>query len=481
MGFKRAVRFDESLAVHSGNVRRIFTRIFGEESDGATPIGHETPVRATPGVRAPGTDSVPPVLRQLLDSVAKSEPVSEISESGLETLRMLADRAPHFAEMLAAHPSLAASLERQETGGARDYAAELGSAADSETAFRGKLAALRRTWSRMILEIAVLDIGRRIDVRTAKAMQTALAEASIDVALRVAAEESRARFGGDADGTGYAVLGLGKLGGRGVDYGSDLDVVIVHDDDVGPDSSERHSRMVEIFTEVLGGVTREGHLYRIDLRLRPNGKSGPAAVGRSKIEEYFRTHAAVWEWLAYVKVRHAGGDRALGEWVEGNLRATIYRRAAELGPSELAAQTRSVRDRLEKERSSLSTAKEIDIKFGAGGLLDVYFATRFLQLRGGIPEEGEDRSTKAALDSLLRLGLLGTEDHEALAFGYALLSDIDHTVRLAVGRSTRVSLANHEAMRAICRQTGFEDPEALKDALDSARRRVRAAFLNVVS
>jgi glutamate-ammonia-ligase adenylyltransferase len=118
----------------------------------------------------------------------------------------------------------------------------------------------------------------------------------------------------------------------------------------------------------------------------------------------------------------------------------------------------------------------IDIKYGAGGMLDVNFATRYLQLRDNVPDEGRDRSTRAMLEKLRDCRSLSPEDYAVMFEGYELLRAIDHQLRLIVGRSTRLPAADHPALRDTARQLNYGTADELTEALSSHMKLIRAAF-----
>jgi glutamate-ammonia-ligase adenylyltransferase len=195
-----------------------------------------------------------------------------------------------------------------------------------------------------------------------------------------------------------------------------------------------------MFTNVISSITRDGHLYRVDLRLRPYGSDGPLVISRNGIIDYFRKHAAIWELLAYVNLRAVGANLELASKCESELRNAIHERAASIDPADLAAETRSIRDKLEKQKRSPRTG-EIDIKFGAGGLLDIYFSARYLQLRFGRIAGVPIRSTSDFLRFLTENRRHTTDINElrTLQSGYDYLTSLDHSLRLFVGRSAVLS------------------------------------------
>src|SRR5205085_3349250 len=231
-------------------------------------------------------------------------------------------------------------------------------------------------------------------------VQTSLAAASINVALRVARREPARRFGRLAAGPRLAALGLGRLGSGGMDYGSDLDLILVYDPAAaspveGLTHEQAYARLVELLVVALSNLTRDGHLYRVDLRLRPDGRNGALASSSQAFTSYLRERADIWEWLAYVKLRAVAGDLEFGRDVERRAREAVHEAARASDGARLRAETRRVRERLERERAGHGAARAAnretsavgpaaratDIKYGPGGMLDVYFAVRYLQLR----------------------------------------------------------------------------------------------------
>ncbi len=139
-----------------------------------------------------------------------------------------------------------------------------------------------------------------------------------------------------------------------------------------------------------------------------------------------------------------------------------------------------MRERLERERAARA-GRFIDIKFGAGGMLDVYFAARYLQLRDDVRDEGDDRSTPATLARLRERGSLDAETHRALAGGYTTLRALDHSLRLVAGRTARVpAAADHPLVADLARALSFDPPSALLESLRARMAEVRAAYERVM-
>lgn len=438
-------------------------------------------------LRAAASSSLNPrralqLTARIASSLDKSTIRDELTVENLCALVRLCGASEFFGEMLASNPSLIKALAEREAGEIkRDYRAELRAAVESEENFRKELAALRRTWAGLLVEIGALDASRAISMREANARQTELAAASLDAGCLIARRELARRYEKLDAEPQLAVLGLGRLGGGGMDYGSDLDVILIYDEaQPSPvkslDQSEAYARFSEILVAALSSLTRDGFLYRVDLRLRPDGRNGPTCSGARSFTRYLQERAAPWEWLAYVKLRAAAGDDALGARVESEARSIIHSAARSAGAGVLRTETRRVRERLEHERARRKGRGGLDIKFGAGGMLDVYFATRYLQLRDGVQDEGRDRSTPAMLESLRAANSLSEPDYAAMSDGYALLRSLDHYLRLIVGRSARLPAADHPALRDIAASMNYASPNALITDLNMHMKNIRAAY-----
>jgi glutamate-ammonia-ligase adenylyltransferase len=494
--------FNAQLNKHTENVKQIFARVFEEIVDAenvaeadvaparsvrqnANQFGlnstlnfFEAPVRAR---ALSGRAQFLPL--QIVSALEKSDLPFDITEEKSAALKKFCEISPSFTEMIAANPKLIESLPL-ETADFKlvDYAGILLSGVSRQANFHDELAALRIEWTKNFLQIAAFDAFEKIDLSQSKRLQTELAEASLNAAFEITGREicRRFDFSGKLD---FAVLALGKLGGRGMDYGSDLDLILLFDDEKplpveNTTHAEFYARAAEIFVTTLSSFMREGHLYRVDLRLRPDGKNGATILGKNAFFNYLETRAAIWEWLAYVKLRAVGGDLDLASEIEAKARRMIHQKALRADESDLKIETAHVRERLEKEKAR--RAGDFNIKFGAGGMLDVYFAMRFLQLRDGVPDEGENRSTRATLRKLFENDSLAKVDFQAFDGGYEFLSRLDHSLRLTVGRTNRLPLANHSAMQTIIARMKLDSTGDLLENLTFHRLEIRGAFENVL-
>ena len=526
-GIRALEEFDKALAMHTSRVSAAYDRVFGRDSEtndtGTLSDSIHTHINVKVGLNEPpdaelarvhsaasvfaksmrpnpdaayidqvaqdlseaASRSLNPhralrLISLIASSLDKTNAKVEISTAGLESLVRLCGTSEYFGEMIAGHPSLIAAIAYEDAN-KTDYHARLKEAVESEASFRAELIALRRTWARVLVQIGTQDALTAISMREANRRQTELAEASLDAGCLVARRELERRYGALCSDARFAVLGIGRLGGSGMDYGSDLDVVFVYDDG-GPsiipalDHAEAYARLSELLVAALSSLTREGYLYRVDLRMRPDGKSGPTCSGSRAFTTYLSERAVAWEWLAYVKLRALAGDMTFGLGVENKARAIIHTVAQGIDDEMLRTETRHIRDRLEHERSKRRRGTGVDIKYGRGGMLDVYFATRYLQLRDNVPDGSEDRSTINTLVTLRDSGSLCEKDFVAMSEGYTLLRELDHSLRLIIGRSTRLPATEHPALADLARRMDYQSTEILISDLAKHMGNIRLAY-----
>jgi glutamate-ammonia-ligase adenylyltransferase len=244
----------------------------------------------------------------------------------------------------------------------------------------------------------------------------------------------------------FCVLAFGKLGGQELNYSSDIDLVFVYEAAAGVDHDDAHAWAVRTGRQLIRLLDQHhdaGRLYRVDMRLRPEGDSGELALSLRETRDYCWNAGRTWERQAWLKARPIAGDVALGERLLADLQGWIYPR--EHSPEDIEEQRR-MRRRIE-ERS-----KGSDVKIGAGGIRDVEFLVQHYQLAfGGRDPALRVRSTLPALDLITELGVLTPSEQEALAEDYLWLRTVEHRLQmfewkqlheLPTGAAERLALAN---------------------------------------
>jgi [glutamine synthetase] adenylyltransferase / [glutamine synthetase]-adenylyl-L-tyrosine phosphorylase len=350
----------------------------------------------------------------------------------LRTAPRLADGLAQFPEVMDAviDPSFFGALP-QEAELAAGLGRSLGQASSHED-FLDRV--------RIFAQEHMFLIGTRVLSGTVSAEQAGEAFARLaDLLIRSlngAVEDNFVRLHGRLQGQETAILALGKLGGREMTATSDLDLIVVYDfDQSHPDSSgprplhggQYFARLVQRLIGALTAQTNHGVLYRVDMRLRPSGRSGPLATQIDAFAVYQDREAWTWEHMALTRARVVAASPAFGARVENVIRAVLCRpRNAVV----LAADVIEMRRAIALEKGD---GDRWDLKFAAGGLVDIEFIAQYLQLLHAAERpEILDTSTARALDKTWRLGVLATEDAEVLRSAVRLYHDLTQLLRLCL-------------------------------------------------
>lgn len=410
--------------------------------------------------------------RDLVFSLS-AEGQPSISIETIERFTTLAGRSHYLAEMIISHTHLLSVLEQIPSFLETQLLSK-----PLEGCYEPLLRQLRILWHRAIMEIGcydVLTLHRSQDhLSRVSAALTELAERALARACEIAMSRTCHLLQIDPSSMRFTILGLGRLGHRDLDYDSDLDLLIVYSDSILCDrftAGEVYAHLCEELISVVSSLSREGSLYRVDLRLRPEGKNGVLAPSLDRLIHYLSESAAVWELMAYLKVRPVAGDLKFGREVEEAVLQTIFRRSAGL---DLSADVDTMRQRLEHEKS-----EPIDIKFGRGGLLDIYFTSRYLQLLHQIPDP-PTRTTLSLLNGLRTAGHLTETQHATLSEGYILLTQIDHQLRLQMERPSNRLPVNPNHLRELAVSLGFSDTASFQHSFNSTTERIRAVYNEVL-
>jgi glutamate-ammonia-ligase adenylyltransferase len=315
-------------------------------------------------------------------------------------------------------------------------------------------------------------------LRASNLEQSALAEASLQLATEITLATMGVR-----SALPFAIMGLGRVGHAGMDYGSDLDLLVVFDDTASwPPAPEmaNYSTAQEFYAsftaqllKLLSSITREGFIYRVDLRLRPEGKNGQLAQGLTSLLAYLQERASAWEHSAYLKVREVAGDLLLGATARHVICQTVFDAASQ--NASLKEELSTMRGRLEKEKAK---GNRRDIKWGAGAMSDVYFITRFLQLRDRVSFPTEN-GTLALIHHLGECGSLDEDAANHLFAGYIFLRRLDHWMRLLLDRPTPVLPASQVALNDIVRSLGLSSIEEFEHQYEHHTRAIRSVYARV--
>jgi len=349
-----------------------------------------------------------------------------------------------------------------------------------------KLNALRRHKTEEFIRIGLHDLGGALDLMRVLAQLSDLADACLQGAFDMTIEELAGRYGPLPQGQ-FSIIGGGKLGGRELDYNSDLDLIFVYDADAearsggGLPAHEYYVRVGQKLLTYLSAPTEEGVAYKIDMQLRPSGKAGPLVSSLDAFREYHKTSSQLWERQALIKTRHVAGDPSLGREVEKITAAFAYGRGLK---SEEVGEIHHLRMRMERELSGEDDTR-FNLKKGRGGLVDIEFITQMLQLTHGhrLPKL-RCRETLGALNALLDDKILKRSEHRLLADGYLFLRRLDHRLRLERDQSIDAFEAEPERLIGIAHALGYKisagrskrsGAKLLRD-YQARRERIRACY-----
>jgi [glutamine synthetase] adenylyltransferase / [glutamine synthetase]-adenylyl-L-tyrosine phosphorylase len=378
---------------------------------------------------------------------------------------------------LAAHPG---EVERLADGRAfaaprrRAELARQARAATEGTAGGAAWGALRRFRRRELLRVAVRDLDGGAPVDSVGAELADLADACLQAGLELAVRSVAAP--GDPP-LELAVLAMGKLGGRELNYVSDIDVLFCHEPAGGADPELAAKLAAAIARELiagLGGPNPEGPGFQVDANLRPEGRNGPLTRTLGSYLAYWDRWVEPWELQALIKVRPAAGDRRLGERFAAEAARRVY--PGRFDPATVAA-VRRMKARVESSRAARAGG-ELQVKLGPGGLRDIEFAVQLLQLvHGRHDAELRSGTTLVALERLTAAGFVGRADAAQLADAYRFLRTVEHRLQLADERRTHTIPAGEAERRWLARTMGGRDgPDATAlERFEAERRRHAAA------
>ena len=316
---------------------------------------------------------------------------------------------------------------------------------------------------------------------------TALAEATLAAGWLLAQDSLIERYGVPQDGSGRfipsVVVGLGKLGGRELVTGSDLDLFVIFGEDGATDGREPidaawfYSLAVERLASVLGDITSAGVAFPVDLRLRPGSKGSGFASSVASLERYYLEHGDLWERQTLTRARLILGDRAVARRVRTALRRLVY--GQPLPPASLK-EIAEVRTRMERELGR-ETRGRLHVKYGRGGLVDVEFLAQALELvHGHQYPDARQFTTTAALEGLARVGALGRAAADGLVDRYRFLRRVSASLRLLAARpSDTLELAGPMPAR-VATALNYESRQSFLEAYRENTTAIRATYDEVM-
>ncbi|HEY3197626.1 MAG TPA: hypothetical protein VGJ57_06400 [Nitrospirales bacterium] len=401
-----------------------------------------------------------------------------------------------------------------------------------------RLDALRRFKRRELLVLGLRDLLALAPVEETTLALSILSELLIQEVYVICRNFLSERYGPAQ--SGFTVLGMGKLGGNELNFSSDVDLVYVCGSDRGTTKRTKRARtgsrlshpayfrrLAQDLTKALSEVTDEGYLFRVDLRLRPEGRAGeivgslqqfrryyrgsvlhppapapaktgafsrrhpaaiaPARPGSAKTDPFPVARAQTWERLAQIKARPVAGDKALGRRFLTMVQPFIYQPSQASPPKVLLEEVRRIK-RLIDEKIMRRGESQRNVKLGIGGIREIELVVQVLQALFGFARPTiRERNTMKALDKLLRARLLSVEEHGVLIEGYRFLRNIEHKLQMVEEQQTHTLPADPIELRRCALRLGYRDDEEGKATERFLRdqalctERIHEIFVRVIS
>ena len=344
----------------------------------------------------------------------------------------------------------------------------------------GWMNGIRRFRCREILRIGARDICLHAPIKEVTADLSFLAEAIIREAFRrYFSEPDSGRGGGQAapNPGSLCIAAFGKLGGRELNYSSDIDLLGIYDPGAGSVGGDAYSRAVKTIGSWLSGHTSEGHAYRVDFRLRPYGRSGQLACSLPAIKEYYTDEAELWEIQALLKARPVAGDEGLGREFSAMALEII---GACKASGKIVSSIMAMRSK-KTARGSRSAEISSDIKDGPGGIRDIEFLVQGLQLANGPSNRAIiSGNTLDGLALLGKHGLLPADTVEQICRDYEFLRRVEHCLQIFEDRQVHKLPGPGGELEALAKRAmGAKTSSAVfRDEIRSCQARVRACFEN---
>jgi glutamate-ammonia-ligase adenylyltransferase len=368
-----------------------------------------------------------------------------------------------------------------------DLAADLAQALGPFEAREPRMNALRRFKYRHLLRIGARDLLGDADLAVTAEELAHLADACLAEALRFAGAAARKAWGAPLDArgaeTGFAVVGMGKLGGEELNYSSDIDLMFVYGED-GETAGGAAGRVENgaYFTRVckdvvafLEEVTDEGSAFRVDLRLRPEGRTGAIILSLDRYRDYYAHRAELWERQALLKARVCAGDEGVGARFAALAREVVYRPGLD---ARIVPAIRAMKYQIDRTLK-VKGAEATNVKLGRGGIREIEFLVQALELLyGGDDPWLRERNTLKAIFRLTERGYLAPDLGRALSEALVHLRTVEHRLQILHEFQTHTLPSARLELGRLARRVGVDLPPAQAARRFQARHRAITATVH---
>ncbi len=341
-------------------------------------------------------------------------------------------------------------------------------------------AALRSWKGREMTRVALRELANVAPLEETTAELSQIAEICIRRVFEHWNAEFRKRYG--SPNAEFAILGLGKLGGGELNHSSDVDLLFLYSEEgqLTPQFSyhEFFNRLGNKILETFSTPHPEGSLFRVDLRLRPEGSAGPLARSLESMENYYAGFGETWERLALIKARGIAGSRELAYEFLRQHQPFIYPKSA---TPDFLDEIANIKRRIERDVVGPDKL-ERDVKLGRGGIREIEFVVQALQLIHGAHHAFlQEASMLKALRALRQLDLLPRDEVLTLDKSYRFLRRIEHRLQIEAEQQTHTVPQEREALQRLALSLRFSSAEEFSAALKQSMRAVRPIFQRIIS
>ena len=339
---------------------------------------------------------------------------------------------------------------------------------------------LRRWKNKEMTRIALRELANAAALEETTAELSQLAEICVREVFAHWNAKFRESLGSPA--ADFAILALGKLGGRELNHSSDVDLIFLYSEEgeLSPRLSHHQwfNRLAEKILETFSTRDPEGALFRIDLRLRPEGSAGPLARSLESMENYYAGFGETWERIALIKARGIAGSRELAYEFLRQHQPFIYPRSP---TPDLLDEIANIKRRIERDVAR-SDALDRDVKLGRGGIREIEFVVQTLQfIHGGRHAFLQETSTLNALRALARLEIIPREEVVDLDRAYRFLRLVEHRLQIEAEQQTHTAPRDPVSFKRLARSLGFDSVNEFTAALGKTMQTVRSIFDRVIS
>ncbi|HTD01025.1 MAG TPA: bifunctional [glutamate--ammonia ligase]-adenylyl-L-tyrosine phosphorylase/[glutamate--ammonia-ligase] adenylyltransferase, partial [Chthoniobacterales bacterium] len=339
---------------------------------------------------------------------------------------------------------------------------------------------LHRWKNKEMTRIALRELANAAALEETTAELSQLAEICVREVFAHWNAKFRKSFGSPT--ADFAILALGKLGGHELNHSSDVDLIFLYSEEgeLSPRLSYHQwfNRLAEKILETFSTRDPEGALFRIDLRLRPEGSTGPLARSLESMENYYAGFGETWERIALIKAREIAGSRELAYEFLSQHQPFIYPRSP---TPDLLDEVANIKRRIERE--ALGTDElDRDVKLGRGGIREIEFVVQTLQfIHGGRHAFLQETSTMKALRALAELELIPPKEVVDLDRAYRFLRQVEHRLQIEAEQQTHTVPRDPVALKRLARSLGFDSANEFSTALKKTMQNVRSIFDRVIS